>query len=182
MDELYSAQGAVAERLGEIQKQLDHAAQIDTALNPRLEAIGSVLYQVEETADELRDYLQNIEFDSNRLEEIEDRLDTLNRQEDIRVLLIMGTLRKSESEDYVDLFRRIMISDSGGRQNGILGGTDIIYSVPCALARFCNAINQLVMKIVQIDPFVIHADSGNIISPFLNLSLACDYRIVSSNN
>jgi 2-(1,2-epoxy-1,2-dihydrophenyl)acetyl-CoA isomerase len=45
--------------------------------------------------------------------------------------------------------------------------------------RVYNAINQLILFIRSMDKLVIHADSGQVLSLFLNLSLACDYRIVS---
>jgi enoyl-CoA hydratase/carnithine racemase len=44
-----------------------------------------------------------------------------------------------------------------------------------------NAVDQIILKIVDLDKFVIHADGGQIISLFLNISLACDYRIISDN-
>lgn len=46
------------------------------------------------------------------------------------------------------------------------------------LARIYNAINQLILYIRGMPKMVIHADSGEVLSLFLNLSLACDYRIV----
>jgi enoyl-CoA hydratase/carnithine racemase len=46
------------------------------------------------------------------------------------------------------------------------------------ISRVYNAINQLVLLIRQMDKIVVHADSGEVLSLFLNISLACDYRIV----
>jgi len=45
-----------------------------------------------------------------------------------------------------------------------------------------NVINQLILKLVQLDKIVIHGNSGKIISSFLNISLACDYRIIAENS
>ena len=41
-----------------------------------------------------------------------------------------------------------------------------------------NAINQFILKIINFDKLIIHVDDGVVIPPFLNISLACDYRIV----
>ncbi len=43
------------------------------------------------------------------------------------------------------------------------------------------AVDQFILKIVEMDKIVVHADSGKVIPIFLNVSLACDYRIVANN-
>jgi enoyl-CoA hydratase/carnithine racemase len=43
-------------------------------------------------------------------------------------------------------------------------------------------MDQLVLKFVRMTKLIIHVDSGEILSPFMNLSLACDYRIISENS
>ena len=45
--------------------------------------------------------------------------------------------------------------------------------------RLFNMTSQLVMGIISLDQIVIHVCSGCVISLFLNVSLACDYRIAS---
>ncbi len=45
--------------------------------------------------------------------------------------------------------------------------------------RLCNLTRQLITGIIDLDRIVIHACSGSVISIFLNISLACDYRIIS---
>ena len=45
--------------------------------------------------------------------------------------------------------------------------------------RLFNVIDQLIVKLVDLKKIVIHVDSGKVISLFLNISLACDYRIVA---
>ena len=44
-----------------------------------------------------------------------------------------------------------------------------------------NAVDQFILKIVELNKIVVHADGGRVISMFLNVSLACDYRIVADN-
>lgn len=79
IDELYSTQGAIVERLLEVKKQLGQAGQIDPELTGKAEGIAGAAFQIEDIADELRGYLKKIEIDEGRLEEIEARLDILTR-------------------------------------------------------------------------------------------------------
>ena len=44
-----------------------------------------------------------------------------------------------------------------------------------------NVIDQLVLAIMGLNKIVIHANSGKVISTFLNISLACDYSIIADN-
>ena len=76
---LYSADGAVAERLSEICKSLEKAAGIDAALSQSSETLADIAVRVEDVADQLRVYADSISFDDQRLEEIEARLDYLTR-------------------------------------------------------------------------------------------------------
>ena len=46
------------------------------------------------------------------------------------------------------------------------------------IARVYNAVNQLVLFIRGLNKLVLHADNGEVLTLFLNLSLACDYRII----
>ena len=50
-----------------------------------------------------------------------------------------------------------------------------------SLSRMYNAINQFILMLRDLNKMVIHADSGNVILLFMNISLACDYRIVADN-
>lgn len=49
------------------------------------------------------------------------------------------------------------------------------------LHKLCNITSQLVQGIIGLDRVVIHACRGNVLSLFLNVSLACDYRIAADN-
>jgi len=79
IEELYSTQGAIVERLLEVKKQLGQAGQIDPELTGKAEGIAGAAFQIEDITDELRGYLKKIEIDEGRLEEIEARLDILTR-------------------------------------------------------------------------------------------------------
>ncbi len=79
VDELYSAQGAIVERLVEVKKSLEKACRIDTELSSKAKRISEATFNIEDIAEELRTYMDNIQIDEKRLEEVEERLDTLNK-------------------------------------------------------------------------------------------------------
>ncbi len=77
--ELYSAQGSITERLGAVRKNLNKASRLDPELSAKEEAVAEASYSIEETANSLRAYLAKIETDEKSLEEIESRIDVLNK-------------------------------------------------------------------------------------------------------
>jgi len=79
VESLYGAQDAVTDRLGAIHHQLETATAIDTDLNVPTERVAEISYLVEDVVEALRRYLRQVEGDEHRLEEVEARLDTLNR-------------------------------------------------------------------------------------------------------
>lgn len=79
LESLYGGQDAVTDRLGVMHRQLETAAAIDGDLQPSTERVAELTYQVEDVVEGLRRYLRRVESDDHRLEEVEARLDTLNR-------------------------------------------------------------------------------------------------------
>jgi DNA repair protein RecN (Recombination protein N) len=79
VDMLYSGDGAVVERMGHCAKELSRTAQMDDRLQATADQVDSMTYAVEDLAGQLRDYLGHIDLDAGRLEEVEARLDLLNR-------------------------------------------------------------------------------------------------------
>ena len=79
VDLLYSGDGAVFERLGHCGKELARSSQMDDRLQATADQTDSLTYAVEDLASQLRDYLGRIDMDTGRLEEVEARLDLLNR-------------------------------------------------------------------------------------------------------
>jgi DNA repair protein RecN (Recombination protein N) len=79
MESLYSAQDSVVDRLGAMQHQLATVAALDGDLQAPTERVAELTYQVEDVVEGLRRYLRQVESDGHRLEEVEARLDTLNR-------------------------------------------------------------------------------------------------------
>ncbi|MEW6261137.1 MAG: DNA repair protein RecN [Thermodesulfobacteriota bacterium] len=79
MQELYSGEGSILERLVALSKTLDKAGRID----PESAAIGRRIEEVhiliEDISADVRLRLGGLEMDEGRLEAVEKRLDTLNR-------------------------------------------------------------------------------------------------------
>jgi len=76
---LYGVEGAAIDSIARAQARLAEAAAIDPALGERLELIASARASLEEAARMLGSYVQRIEADPARLEQIDDRLQELQR-------------------------------------------------------------------------------------------------------
>jgi DNA repair protein RecN (Recombination protein N) len=79
IDALYSAPGAVMERLVAVKKDLDKISRIDGQLHSKTQSLQDAVYQIEDLIEGLRSYLSSIQINENQLEAVEERLDTLNR-------------------------------------------------------------------------------------------------------
>jgi DNA repair protein RecN (Recombination protein N) len=79
IEDLYSANGAVVERLVEVKKNLDKATAIDPELTSKAKELSEATFRIEDIAEELRTYLKIITIDDKRLEKVESRLDILTR-------------------------------------------------------------------------------------------------------
>jgi enoyl-CoA hydratase/carnithine racemase len=123
------------------------------------EVVGNVL--VLDLKDNLMFRATNLKAKTTILE----YMDQVSRTEAIKVVLIVSFPQKAGREEYVKFFNQVMQS-----------GLDIN-----AVHKLFHAIDDLIVKITEINQIVIHADSGNVLPLFLNLSLACDYRIVADN-
>ena len=79
IEALYGSSGSVIERLLGVKKNLAAAGRIDSQLKTTAESLASASYQIEDLTAELRSHLNLIQMDDQRLEAVEERLDTLNR-------------------------------------------------------------------------------------------------------
>jgi len=79
IETLYDTPGSIIERLTEVKKNLNKASRIDAGLSEKVENIDGTVYYIEDLAGELRTYLQNIQLDQKQLEDIEERLDILQK-------------------------------------------------------------------------------------------------------
>lgn len=78
IDGLYATEGAVVERLAEIQKSLEKVSGLDADLAPVSRRLAETGYQLEDLVDELRRYRDTVTMDERRLEAVEARLDLLH--------------------------------------------------------------------------------------------------------
>jgi enoyl-CoA hydratase/carnithine racemase len=102
-------------------------------------------------------------LDANRV--FFDYLDLISRIESLKVIVLCGSPVKTGSNEYKDFYTQVIQS---------------ILDVSAVYKMF-NAADQFILKIIAMNQIVIHADSGNVLPLFLNISLACDYRIVADN-
>ena len=63
--------------LGKVSRQLGFAAQYDDRLGGYLTAVHDALYSLEEVANRLRDYIDEFDFDPERLSFLQQRMDTI---------------------------------------------------------------------------------------------------------
>jgi DNA repair protein RecN (Recombination protein N) len=78
-DAVYQSPDSAMERLRETLAALKGVVAVDDSTKPIFSALETALFQLEDTAHSLRDYMQKIEDDQGLLEEIEIRLDEINK-------------------------------------------------------------------------------------------------------
>lgn len=72
---------AALDLLGAALRALEGLVRIDPALEPQLQIAEGISYQVEELVRGLRDYQEQVEYNPQRLQEVEDRLALIHRLE-----------------------------------------------------------------------------------------------------
>ncbi|KIL34314.1 DNA recombination protein RecN [Cohnella kolymensis] len=119
-EHLYGDKGLSA--ISRALSRLQDIAQVDPSiLGPLVEQLQSAYYSVEDAAFQLRDYRENIEFNPQRLAQIEDRLDlihSLKRKygETVEDILVYQTKIQSETEQLEnrdDLLRELADKEEG---------------------------------------------------------------------
>jgi 2-(1,2-epoxy-1,2-dihydrophenyl)acetyl-CoA isomerase len=89
----------------------------------------------------------------------------ISRSDAVKVLVMLNTSARTGRREYLEFYRRAMASTLD----------------PKAIHRLCNVFDQFILSLVELNKIVIHADCGQVIPLFLNMSLACDHRIVDEN-
>jgi len=77
VESLYGMDGAVVETTSSIGKELQSLCGTDASLSPVANRVETAILELEDVAGELQKYLQTVVFDTERLEALELRLDTL---------------------------------------------------------------------------------------------------------
>jgi 2-(1,2-epoxy-1,2-dihydrophenyl)acetyl-CoA isomerase len=83
----------------------------------------------------------------------------------IKALVVMNCIEQMGGEEFIDYYRQVCDAEVDHR----------------SIQRMCNAFDQLILKIIRLNKPVVHADCGEVISLFLSMSLACDYRIIATH-
>jgi DNA repair protein RecN (Recombination protein N) len=78
-DCLYSGEGSALEKIKRAINALQEIKKIDSQFGASEKDLQSIYYELEDTAFLLRNYGQSLHFDEGRREEIEERLERLNR-------------------------------------------------------------------------------------------------------
>lgn len=91
--------------------------------------------------------------------------DHIAENDEIKVLVIMNCIEQIGGEEFIDFYRQVCHAESDRR----------------SIQRMCNVFDLLILKIVRLNKPVIYADCGEIISLFLSMGLACDYRIIATH-
>ncbi len=76
---LYEGAGSVTEKMALAEKGLEKIVAVDQTLKDELKELSEVKYRIDETAIAIRDYRRKIEFTPQRLEEIIERKELINK-------------------------------------------------------------------------------------------------------
>lgn len=98
-DSLYASSGSILERLAQILNKLKDASKFDAELKPVIESMESSVCQLEDAAASLRDYTQGISFEPQRLADVDNRLDLINKLKKKSGATIEAILKKKEEVD-----------------------------------------------------------------------------------
>jgi DNA repair protein RecN (Recombination protein N) len=79
VDELFTREDSVLERLGRIRNDLDKKSTLDPTLVKIAEKTSQALFDLEDLAEELRVYASKIDLDPGVLDQTEERLDLVQR-------------------------------------------------------------------------------------------------------
>ncbi len=103
--------------------------------------------------------------DLDRKDRLLEYMDRVSEDSSVETLVIVGSPEKTGVKEYYEFYYRLC---------RLKFDRNAIY-------RMFNAVDQFILKIVEFQKPVIHADSGRLIPLYLNISLACDYRIITDN-
>lgn len=106
---------------------------------------------------------------------LQDYFSALAEDQSVKIVIIQSAYTESGMDEYL----RFFLFECPERDLGHFGFSSTMSRYD--LHRFCNIIDQTILNIVTLNKIVIHVCSGDVISLFMNLSLACDHRIITSD-
>jgi 2-(1,2-epoxy-1,2-dihydrophenyl)acetyl-CoA isomerase len=92
-------------------------------------------------------------------------LDLLSKDDSVRVIILFGAPDSKGRREFFDFF-------SQARQKDL----DYIF-----IHRMLNVVSQIILKLIDLQKFIIYANSGKVLSYFLNIGLASDWIILADN-
>jgi len=114
-----------------------------------------------------------ISFDQRNF--LSDYFKRISRARDIKAVVFYSSYNESGSDEYLNFF----LFESPERSLDHFGLSNTMHRYE--LHRFCNFVDQTILNIVGMDKIVINICRGHVLSLFMNISLACDYRIVAED-
>jgi len=78
-DAIYSSEGSITERLGEVLGLINEAARVDEDLKEVSRGLEALMFQTEDAAMALREYSGKVTVDPDRLKSVEERISDLDR-------------------------------------------------------------------------------------------------------
>ena len=128
-------------------------AEIDAAMQVLSERMEAAHVEVEDIAQELRHYRDSVDFDPPRLDDIEERLDLLNRLKrkygpEIRDVVAFGERARLEMEDVENLDQRIRaLEEEASAAEGRAGA--LAFELSAARARAAENLGGLMREALQ---------------------------------
>jgi len=111
----------------------------------------------------------------DRTDFLHDYFAELAKAREIKTVVFHSAFSESGNDEYL----RFFLFECPERELGHFGFSNTMNRYE--LHRFCNMIDQTVLDIVNMNKMFIHICTGDVISLFMHISLACDYRIISAN-
>lgn len=93
----------------------------------------------------------------------------------VKTVVIHSAFHESGSDEYM----RFFLMECPQRNLGHFGFSNTMNRYDLHL--YCNIIDKTILDIVALNKMVIHICGGDLLSLFMNISLACDYKIIASN-
>jgi len=106
---------------------------------------------------------------------LQDYFNALAEDQSVKTVVIQSAYSESGMDEYL----RFFLFECPERDLGHFGLSNTMSRYD--LHRFCNIIDQTILNIATLNKIVIHVCGGDVISLFMNLSMACDYRIITSD-
>ena len=108
-----------------------------------------------------RDFLLRTE-NLNERDQVLEYLENVSTSSSIKLLIVAGAPDAKGKDEFFEFFK-----------NFYDRGMDI-----ALIHRMFNFVDQLTLKLAELEKFTIYINTGNVLTTYLNIGLACDYRIL----